>query len=91
MTLTNPCSATAITTAGTTFTAVSIGVGLTVTRTFTELADTKGTLYNVAALCGVKNYSIVDSNGALVPWASITGSYTITFAPNVDNLHSSGE
>lgn len=91
LTLTNPCLApTAITTAGTTFADVTVGVGLTQTRTFTELTDTKGTQYSVPALCGARTYSILDSSNNVVSWASITYSsptYTITFAPNIDDLY----
>jgi hypothetical protein len=43
-------------------------------------------------MCGTRTYSVT-SSGSAVAWATITGpssgTYTITFAPNVDNLHAS--
>jgi hypothetical protein len=67
-------------------------VGGSVTRTFTEISDTAGAASTSASLCGARTYSVTNS-GSLVSWTTITGpvsgTYTITFAPNVDNLHAS--
>lgn len=46
-------------------------------------------------MCGTRTYSVLkDSDNSVVPWAAITGpssgTYTITFSPNVDNLYTSG-
>jgi hypothetical protein len=54
VTLSNTCSATTITTTGVTLSDVSVGIGLTATRTFTEFADSKGTLYSTPTLCGAR-------------------------------------
>jgi len=88
---TNPCTSTTLT-MPTISDVTGLLVGGSVTKTFSEVVDSAATTAGIPALCGTRTYSVTNS-GSAVSWATITGpasgTYTITFAPNVDNLHAS--
>lgn len=96
MTLSNPCLTTTVTTGSITIAAITTGVGLThTTVSYSQVADSAGTTYNLPNLCGTRTYSILDTDNSVVSgvggWASVTiasgaTTFTITISPNNDNL-----
>ena len=89
LTLTNPCTSATFDMSGFSTAAVSVVVGSSVTKTFTEIPDSTGNL----SLCGSRTYQVRDSQGLAVSWASISGpasgTYTITFNPATNSMYSS--
>lgn len=88
----NPCTSTTLTTSGVTITAMEVEVGLSVTSSsYSQIADSVATAQSSSAFCGARTYTITKSDGtSLSTWATVTGttSFTITLAPNNDNLWS---
>jgi len=87
--LTNPCPTATLNMSSFSTTTVTVLIGSTATKTFSEMPDSTGNL----SLCGSRTYSVLDGSNAAVSWASISGpvsgTYTITFAPATDNLYTS--
>lgn len=85
--LNNPCkSATLL---SPTVSNMSVDDGSTATATFTDVGDTHGEDYGALTKCGTRTFSIEDSSGNAVSWASVAltsgTTYTITLSPTSSN------
>jgi len=88
--LVNPCSSATLNTSALTITAMTVNIGLSTTSSSYTMTDSVNAS-NSNINCGNRTFSIWNSSGSTqVTWISVTGvtSFTITAAPNADNLYS---